>query len=131
LLDHDFYFFCFGCFFSNVYLHQDVEELMPENATAWAARNFLVNSEGHVYMTYWLNHLQNLGSTGLPYLVTMNPPQEPKHIVDKWQTSHLIPSLATAAAAKQLEGIQGKQGIWFCGAYQGIYLMCHINDAVF
>ncbi|CAM6047725.1 unnamed protein product [Sphagnum compactum] len=104
---------------SNVYLHQDVEELMPKNATAWAARNFLVNSEGHVYMTYWLNHLQNLGSTGLPYLVTMNPPKEPKHIVDKWQTSHLIPSLATAAAAKQLEGIQGKQGIWFCGAYQG------------
>ncbi|KAH8959005.1 hypothetical protein BDL97_06G058100 [Sphagnum fallax] len=104
---------------SYTYLHQDVEELMPKNATAWAARNFLVNSEGHVYMTYWLNHLQNLGSTGLPYLVTMNPPKEPKHIVDKWQTSHLIPSLATATAAKQLEGIQGKQGIWFCGAYQG------------
>jgi predicted NAD/FAD-binding protein len=61
----------------------------------------------------------------------MNPPKEPKHIVDKWQTSHLIPSLATATAAKQLEGIQGKQGIWFCGAYQGIYLMCHIDDAVF
>jgi predicted NAD/FAD-binding protein len=51
--------------------------------------------------------------------------------VDKWQTSHLIPSLATATAAKQLEGIQGKQGIWFCGAYQGIYLMRHIDDAVF
>jgi hypothetical protein len=57
--------------------------------------------------------LQNLRSTGLPYLVTMNPPKEPKHIVDKWQASHLIPSLATATAAKQLEGIQGKQGIWF------------------
>jgi predicted NAD/FAD-binding protein len=59
------FFFGFGCSFSNVYLHQDVEELMPENATAWAARNFLVNSEGHVYMTYWLNHLQVRHSTVL------------------------------------------------------------------
>lgn len=46
------------CVFSTAYLHQDVEELMPKNKTAWAAWNFSVNSKGHVYMTYWLNHLQ-------------------------------------------------------------------------
>jgi hypothetical protein len=46
------------CVFSTAYLHQDVEELMPKNTTAWAVWNFSVNSKRHVYMTYWLNHLQ-------------------------------------------------------------------------
>jgi cyclopropane-fatty-acyl-phospholipid synthase len=62
---------------------------------------------------------QNLEIKGLPYLVTLNPSQEPKHIVDKWYTSHPVPSPAAAAAAKQFDRIQGKRGIWFCGAYQG------------
>jgi cyclopropane-fatty-acyl-phospholipid synthase len=62
---------------------------------------------------------QNLKIKGLPYLVTLNPSQEPKHIVDKWYTSHPVPSPAAAAAAKQFDRIQGKRGIWFCGAYQG------------
>jgi cyclopropane-fatty-acyl-phospholipid synthase len=39
--------------------------------------------------------------------------------VDKWYTSHPVPSPAAAAAAKQFDRIQGKRGIWFCGAYQG------------
>jgi predicted NAD/FAD-binding protein len=60
------FYFVLGVFLAMyIYLHQDVEELMPKNATAWAARNFLVNSEGHVYMTYWLNHLQVRHSTVL------------------------------------------------------------------
>lgn len=62
---------------------------------------------------------QNLGSTSLPFLVTLNPPFTPNHTVLKWTTSHPVPSIAASKASLELEKIQGKRKIWFCGAYQG------------
>ena len=62
---------------------------------------------------------QNLGDTGGPFLVTLNPPEEPRDIVNVWRTSHPIPSPGAAKAAKEFGSIQGKRGVWFCGAYQG------------
>lgn len=63
--------------------------------------------------------MQNLGSTELPFLVTLNPPSIPKHTALKWSTSHPVPSVAASKASLELDKIQGKRGIWFCGAYQG------------
>jgi cyclopropane-fatty-acyl-phospholipid synthase len=63
--------------------------------------------------------VQNLGDTGKPYLVTLNPPEEPRDVVNVWRTSHPIPSPGAAKAAKEFSTIQGKRGVWFCGAYQG------------
>lgn len=63
--------------------------------------------------------LQNLGETGLPYLITLNPPHTPDHTLLKWSTGHPVPSVAASKASIQLNQIQGKRGIWFCGAYQG------------
>lgn len=63
--------------------------------------------------------MQNLGDTGLPYLVTLNPPHTPKHTLLKWATGHPVPSVAASKDSTQLHQIQGKRGIWFCGAYQG------------
>jgi cyclopropane-fatty-acyl-phospholipid synthase len=51
--------------------------------------------------------------------VTLNPPCVPDHILLKWSTSLPIPSVAAAKAYHQFDQIQGKRGIWFCGAYQG------------
>ncbi|WMV48057.1 hypothetical protein MTR67_041442 [Solanum verrucosum] len=62
---------------------------------------------------------QNLGETERPYCVTLNPPHTPEHMLLKWTTSHPVPSVAASRASSELYQIQGKRGIWFCGAYQG------------
>ena len=51
--------------------------------------------------------------------MTLNPPCVPNHVLLKWSTSLPVPSVAAAKAYLQLDQIQGKRGIWFCGAYQG------------
>ncbi|CAD6252908.1 unnamed protein product [Miscanthus lutarioriparius] len=106
----------FQYIYSNVYLHCD-ESLMPHNSSAWSARNFLGTTSSGVCVTSWLNILQNIESAG-PLLVTLNP-RVPNHVLLKWHTSHPIPSIAAAKANHDLNNIQGKRGIWFCGAYQG------------
>ncbi|KAI0491367.1 hypothetical protein KFK09_025627 [Dendrobium nobile] len=109
---------CFQYVYSDIYLHRDIS-LMPQNPSAWSAWNFLGTTENGVYLTYWLNVLQNLGHTSLPFLVTLNPPFTPKHKVLKWTTSHPVPSVAASKASLELDKIQGKRRIWFSGAYQG------------
>ncbi|GMJ01999.1 hypothetical protein like AT3G23530 [Hibiscus trionum] len=104
--------------YSDIYLHRD-KKLMPKNQAAWSAWNFLGSTDKNVCLTYWLNVLQNLGETGLPFLVTLNPEYTPQHTLLKWRTGHPVPSVAATKASLELERIQGKRGIWFCGAYQG------------
>ncbi|XP_044484696.1 tuberculostearic acid methyltransferase UfaA1-like isoform X2 [Mangifera indica] len=88
-------------------------------STAWSAWNFLGSTDRKVCLTYWLNVLQNLGETTLPFLVTLNPELRPEHTLLKWTTGHPVPSVAASKASLELDCIQGKRGIWFCGAYQG------------
>ncbi|KAK6161285.1 hypothetical protein DH2020_004666 [Rehmannia glutinosa] len=57
--------------------------------------------------------------TGLPFLLTLNPPRTPENTLYKWSTSHPIPSVAASKATSELKLIQGKRRLWFCGAYQG------------
>ncbi|KAM0945006.1 putative cyclopropane-fatty-acyl-phospholipid synthase [Dioscorea sansibarensis] len=104
--------------YSDIYVHRDTS-LMPKNPSAWSAWNFLGTSSKGACLTYWLNLLQNLGSTDLPFLVTLNTQFIPKHTILKWETSHPIPSVAASKASLELDKIQGKRRIWFCGAYQG------------
>ncbi|XP_066334367.1 LOW QUALITY PROTEIN: uncharacterized protein [Miscanthus floridulus] len=102
---------------SNVFLHCD-ESLMPHNSFAWSTRNFLGTTSNGVCVTSWLNILQSIESAG-PLLVTLIPPRVPNHVLLKWNISHPIPSIAAAKANHELNNIQGKRGIWFCGSYQG------------
>ncbi|XVE81902.1 hypothetical protein DITRI_Ditri15bG0103400 [Diplodiscus trichospermus] len=104
--------------YSDIFLHRD-KKLMPKNPATWSAWNFLGNADNKVCLTYWLNVLQNLGETRLPFLVTLNPCYMPKHTLIKWRTGHPVPSVAAMRASLELDQIQGKRGIWFCGAYQG------------
>uniref|UniRef100_A0ACD5YJM8 Uncharacterized protein n=1 Tax=Avena sativa TaxID=4498 RepID=A0ACD5YJM8_AVESA len=92
---------------------------MPLNVSAWSALNFLKTSSGGVSVTYWLNLLQNIESTGRNYLVTLNPPHVPDHVLLKWNASLFVPSVSAAKASLELQHVQGNRGIWFCGAYQG------------
>ncbi|KAL6503522.1 hypothetical protein OROGR_025445 [Orobanche gracilis] len=104
--------------YSDIFLHRD-KDFMPKNPKAWSAWNFLGTIDSKVCVTYWLNILQNISKTGLPFLVTLNPPSTPQHTLLKWSTGHPIPSVAATKASTELNLIQGKRRIWFCGAYQG------------
>ncbi|CAM0907847.1 unnamed protein product [Alopecurus aequalis] len=101
----------------DTYLHCD-RNLMPRNPSAWSAANFLGNTSSGFSVTYWLNHIQKIESVR-PFLVTINPPCVPDHVLLKWSTSLPVPSMAAVKAYLQFDQIQGKRGIWFCGAYQG------------
>ncbi|CAI5999471.1 unnamed protein product, partial [Closterium sp. NIES-64] len=105
---------------STIFLHRD-KSLMPTRRAAWSAWNFRgVDAKGGVCVTYWLNTLQNLGDTGEPILVTLNPPSGIKGTVHhQWVTSHPLPTTAATAAARLLPTVQGRRGIYFCGAYLG------------
>lgn len=63
--------------------------------------------------------VQNISQKGVPYLVTLNPPVVPNHTLLKWTTGHPVPNVSASKASLELDNIQGKRGIWFCGAYQG------------
>ncbi|XP_054805334.1 uncharacterized protein LOC129308288 [Prosopis cineraria] len=104
--------------YSDIFLHRD-KDLMPKNPAAWSAWNFLGNTDNRVCVTYWLNILQNLGETSLPFLITLNPDHPPEHTLLKWSTGHPVPSVAASKASSELDLIQGKRRIWFCGAYLG------------
>ncbi|EEF33544.1 uncharacterized protein LOC8263737 [Ricinus communis] len=108
----------FQYLYSEIFLHRD-KKFMPQKPTAWSAWNFLGNTDNKVCLTYWLNVLQNLGETNLPFLVTLNPDHTPDNTLLKWTTGHPVPSVAASKASLELEHIQGRRGLWFCGAYQG------------
>ncbi|KAJ6318786.1 hypothetical protein OIU76_014187 [Salix suchowensis] len=104
--------------YSDIFLHRD-KKLMPQNSAAWSALNFLGSTDNKVCLTYWLNVLQNIDEKGQPFLVTLNPNHAPDHTLLKWSTGHPVPSVAASKASLELDHIQGKRRIWFCGAYQG------------
>ncbi|KAJ6689220.1 hypothetical protein OIU85_005604 [Salix viminalis] len=104
--------------YSDIFLHRD-KTLMPQNSAAWSALNFLGSTDNKVCLTYWLNVIQNIDEKGMPFLVTLNPNHAPDHTLLKWSTGHPVPSVAASKALLELDHIQGKRRIWFCGAYQG------------
>ncbi|KAH7573191.1 hypothetical protein JRO89_XS03G0086700 [Xanthoceras sorbifolium] len=73
----------------------------------------------NIYHSSFFTRLMNIGETSLPFLVTLNPDHTPKHTLLKWSMGHPVPSVAATKASFELDHIQGKRGIWFCGAYQG------------
>jgi cyclopropane-fatty-acyl-phospholipid synthase len=74
-----------------------------------------------VYVTYWLNRLQNL-DTDQDIFVSLNPHERPDPSLTHFRTYLAHPQFtpATLQARKELaEDFQGKNGLWFCGAWQG------------
>ena len=103
-------------------LHCD-PALMPRRRALWSSWNYLgeeVAKSGSVSVTYWMNRLQNL-PTETPVLVTLNPGRAPDPAKTWARISYDHPLFDRAALAAQqaLPGIQGRNGIWFCGSYCG------------
>ncbi|KAL8241760.1 hypothetical protein R6Q59_012062 [Mikania micrantha] len=109
----------FNYVYSDMFLHRDTK-LMPQNEATWSALNFCGTVDNKVYLTYWLNMIQNIDDKGLPpFLVTINPPRTPDSTILKWSTRRPVPSVAASKALLEFHTIQGKRNIVFCGAYQG------------
>lgn len=103
-------------------LHSDVR-FMPKRKKAWASWVYLSDEqsghEKHISLSYWMNNLQPL-QTELPLFVTLNPATDiPEHLVhDSYDFEHPVFDHAAINAAEKIDDIQGKNHLWFCGAYQ-------------
>lgn len=108
---------------NHVVLHSD-RRLMPKLDRVWSSWNYLAceNPTGQqgVCVTYWMNRLQRL-DVDTPYFVTLNPQQEP--LADKVHARmvyhHPVYDNTAFRFQSGLEGLQGRNKLWFCGAYLG------------
>lgn len=104
-------------------LHTDIA-MLPRARKAWAAWNYLAahaaTNRHPVGISYWLNRLQPL-----PFrrqvIVTLNPPREPDPaaVIAQFDYEHPVFDLAAVRAQKALAALQGRDGLWFCGAWTG------------
>lgn len=107
-------------------LHRDAS-LLPQTKRCWAAWNYKTtyakNQIQSVSVDYLINKLQPLpaGLHQEPIIVSLNPLVEPKTdlVFKEIAYSHPIFDAKAIAAQKNLSLIQGKSGIWFCGAWTG------------
>lgn len=106
-------------------LHEDAT-LMPRRRAVWSSWNYLDDgSEADEVaappaVTYWMNRLQ-----GLPperdLFVTLNPPRPPREetIHRSFLYDHPAFGQGSASAQEELWRIQGRGGVWYCGAWCG------------
>lgn len=101
------------------YLHHDAS-LMPKRRMAWASWNVMKGRDNDVCVTYWMNRLQRLQKSR-PVFVTLNPVHAPAE--DKtfgvYEFEHPMYDTASAAARRAVQRVQGKDGLFFAGAWLG------------
>lgn len=103
-------------------LHSDTS-FMPKRRNAWSSWVYLsenkTDSNPSVSLSYWMNNLQPLATTQ-PLIVTLNPGREPapELIHDDVMFEHPVFDAAAIENQALIEGIQGHNRLWFCGAYQ-------------
>jgi uncharacterized protein len=107
---------------NRAYLHRD-PSFMPQRKACWASWNYLsdslIDERARITLTYWMNRLQQIDNA-TPLFVTLNPPTLPKQelIFDEVMFEHPVYHQEMIAAQQQFPALQGKDRIWFCGAYQ-------------
>ncbi|MEQ9316193.1 MAG: FAD-dependent oxidoreductase, partial [Henriciella sp.] len=104
---------------NQIYLHRDAS-FMPKRQAAWASWNVLGEQSGDasICLTYWMNRLQNLPEDK-PLFVTLNPENPPQSVFKMVEFDHPQFDAAAEAAKRSLERLQGKDGVWFAGAWLG------------
>jgi uncharacterized protein len=102
------------------YLHRDMS-FMPKRRAAWGAWNYLREpASNRVCVTYWMNPLQGLPNDK-PVFVTLNPtaPPDPAQTFSTIHYEHPLFDQAALAAQQRIHTIQGKDNVWFAGAWLG------------
>jgi predicted NAD/FAD-binding protein len=106
---------------NDVWLHRD-PGLMPRRKAAWSAWNVLAGDDpdADLTLTYWMNALQGIDKDK-PVFVTLNPPQPPRPdlVFGRFSYSHPQYDRPAIAAQARLAGIQGRNRLWFAGAWMG------------
>jgi predicted NAD/FAD-binding protein len=102
-------------------LHTDAR-LLPGRQRAWAAWNYEAApggvGSGRVCLHYLINQLQPLPWT-TPVIVSLNPVREPdpRTVHGEFHYAHPVFDLAAVTAQQRLPMLQGRGGVWFCGAW--------------
>jgi predicted NAD/FAD-binding protein len=106
---------------NRAFLHDD-PGFMPRRKAAWASWNYLAESgaSSALSVTYWMNRLQPLGIAP-DLFVTLNPARPPHddRIFRAETYRHPLFDLSAIRAQKELWSLQGRDRIWYCGAYFG------------
>ena len=101
-----------------VYLHSD-SSLMPKNKKTWSSWNYISSkSEEKSSLTYWMNLLQKINNS-LNVFVSLNPYITPIKSLTykKIIYEHPIFNTQTNEAQKKMIEIQGKNNIFYAGAW--------------
>ena len=101
-----------------VYLHSD-SSLMPKNKKTWSSWNYISSkSEEKSSLTYWMNLLQKINNS-LNVFVSLNPYITPIKSLTykKIIYEHPIFNTQTNEAQKKITEIQGKNNIFYAGAW--------------
>ena len=102
-------------------LHSDIN-FMPKRKSVWSSWNYITETgnSGNISITYWMNELQKIKSNN-PILLSLNPKKlpDPNLIYGQYSYSHPILDNNAIKIQNCLSAIQGKNKIWFCGAWTG------------
>ncbi len=102
-------------------LHRD-PGLMPRRKAAWASWNHVGRRAGggEGGVTYWMNKLQPLASAD-PFFLSLNPERTPlaDEVLCDQMYEHPLFDGPAMLAQQRLWSLQGRDRIWFCGAYFG------------
>jgi predicted NAD/FAD-binding protein len=104
-------------------LHTDAA-LLPRDRRVWSAWNYGSGDgspgERPVSVSYLINQLQPL-PFATPVVVSLNPHREPRPetVIGDYEYAHPLFDVAAIAAQQRLHEIQGRRGLWFCGAWGG------------
>jgi predicted NAD/FAD-binding protein len=102
-------------------LHTDAS-VLPRNGRAWSAWNALIPAEagGQCTVSYLMNRLQRLDAPA-PLIVSLNLDAriDPAKVIARMDYQHPAYSQAAVAAQARLGGINGRDRLWYAGAWQG------------
>ena len=104
-------------------LHTDTK-LLPRDSRVWSAWNYMSGQhrmgEQAVSVSYLINRLQPL-PTAKPVILSLNPHIEPdpEKVLGSYRYAHPVFDQTAINAQEQLSVIQGKERLWFCGAWGG------------
>jgi uncharacterized protein len=107
---------------NQIVVHSDVS-FMPKHKQCWSSWVYLSEQQqdqnNGVSLSYWMNNLQSL-KTDTPVIITLNPARKPKPelTLDEHYFSHPVFDYGAISSQSQIQTIQGKHNLWFCGAYQ-------------
>jgi predicted NAD/FAD-binding protein len=108
---------------NKAYLHTD-ETLLPKSKRIWSAWNYISESDKlnkrAVAVSYLINKLQPLPFNAA-VIVTLNPPHQPnpEKVIKVFEYDHPVFDQPAIEAQKILSSIQGKNKIYFAGAWCG------------